>query len=66
MEAKSDKIRLVEAIEWLQGEGRGEKPVTAARIYRVNADSIRTSMKRTARRLQKKGQGGHNKILLDT
>src|SRR5271155_1925824 len=51
--------------QWLQGEGHGEKPATAARIYKANAGSIRTSMKR-ARRLQKKGQGGHNKILSDT
>jgi len=65
-EAKSAyKRRLAEAVQWLQGEGHGEKPATAARIYKVNAGSIRTSMKRV-RRLQKKGQGGHNKILSDT
>jgi len=60
------KRKLAEAIEWLQREGYGEKAATTARIYRVNADSIRTSIKRRVRRLHKEGQGGHNKILLNT
>ena len=58
------KKRLVEAVEWLQGEGHEEKPITAARIYRADAGSIRTSLKRANRRHRNKGQGGHNKTLL--
>jgi hypothetical protein len=59
------KTRLAEAVEWLQGDGRGEKPVTAARIYGVNPGSIRTSIKRARRQLQKT-HGGQNKILSNT
>jgi hypothetical protein len=44
------KKRLAEAVAWLQGEGHDEKPATVARIYRVNAASIRASLKRANRR----------------
>ena len=58
------KTRLAEAVKWLQEEGRTEKPATAARIYYVNAVSIRTSLKRV--RVRRNGHGEHNKILTDT
>ena len=48
------KRKLAEAIEWFQGEGRGEKLITAARIYNVNVDSIRMAIKRTQSRQKKK------------
>ena len=60
------KKRLAEAVAWLQGEGYEEKPATAARTHRVNAASIRASLKLANRRHQMKGQGGHNWIPLDT
>jgi len=58
------KKRLAEAVQWLQEEGHGEKPVTAARIYDVDADSIRIALKRA--KVPKKRCGGNNKILSDT
>ena len=58
------KTRLAEAVKWLQEEGRMEKPATAAKIYDVNASSIRSSLKRA--RVRRNGHGGHNKILTDT
>jgi hypothetical protein len=63
------KQRLSEAVQWLQGEGCEEKPATAARIYRVDANAIRMALKRTQRYTEQRAQvqhGGQNKVLSDT
>ena len=61
------KKRLAEAVKWLQGEGRDEKPVTAARIYRVDANSVGKALNRALKRAGKKVQHrGQNKLLSET
>jgi hypothetical protein len=62
--------RLSDAIEWLQSKkGSKEKPVTAARIYKVNANAIRMALRRARRYAKQRApvlHGGHNKVLSDT
>jgi DDE superfamily endonuclease len=63
------KQRLSEAVQWLQGEGSEGKPVTAARIYQVDANAIRMALKRARRYAKQRAQvqhGGQNKVLSDT
>jgi hypothetical protein len=49
-----------EALKFLS-ENPPEKPTTAARIFKVNASSLRTARQRAAK--PESIQGGHNKIL---
>src|ERR1700722_17866190 len=64
------KALLEEAITWLY-ENSQEKPVTAARIFKVNPDTLRIEIKRrtrtpsTCRNGRRVGSGGHNRVLSD-
>jgi hypothetical protein len=53
------KQRLSEAVQWLQGEGSEEKPVTATRIYQVDANAIRMALRRARRYAKRRAQVLH-------
>ena len=57
------KAQLAAAIKWSQ-ENPKEKFVVAARIFKVNPDSVRIAIKRTQKKNRTK-HGGHNKVLID-
>lgn len=64
MKAKKqyEKEQRAKAVEWLLGEGKGERPVVAARIFHIDAGSVRKALK-AAQELRRKQHGGNNKIL---
>jgi hypothetical protein len=60
------KTQIHEAKAWLQ-ENPSEKPATAARIFKVNPDSLRRSIARDLNiNLTPVAHGGQNKVLSDT
>jgi hypothetical protein len=62
------KKALAEAIEWLEGEGVGERFSTVRTIFKISPDAIRITIDRKAKKtLNKNGtyntHGGNNKVL---
>ena len=55
---KPSKVRLEEAKQWLY-KNPTKKPITASRLFRVNYQTLISSLKRSHVR----PQGGHNKVL---
>ena len=56
------KTALHDAKAWLQ-ENPSETPTVAARIFKINPNTLRVSIARS--RTQSEGRGGHNKMLSD-
>ncbi|KAI9651945.1 MAG: hypothetical protein M1829_002098, partial [Trizodia sp. TS-e1964] len=59
-QTKDNKMRLVQAMKWLE-ENPDEKPVMAARIFQIAPKTVSSAL--TRKNTSKCQWGGHNKIL---